>query len=295
MATRTSAFVLLAAILIATSTAALAQGEEEEKKTGWTQSADLSYVLTDGNSDTNTLGLSYKGIRAWQKANLTLRFDGIRAETNNEVAVCRDGTCAAPGDFDLVAFNQVTAENYFAEARYDRNVSQKFFWFVGGSWFRNVPAGLDDRYIGFAGVGNTWWDRDDLKFKTDYGLSYTKETDAIPTPDKDDTFSGFRFAWDYHNKFGKTMAYDNDFIVNLNLEETSDFQFNMLNAFTVTMTERLALKISLQWLYDNEPALVSLGLFTLDPNDPGSIMISSVDVPADELDTIFRTSLVINF
>ena len=281
--------------MILTSTVVLAQGEEGEKKLGWSQSADLSYVLTAGNSDTTTLGLSYKGTRSWTKSSLSLLFTGIRAQTDNEVAVCSDGTCALPTDFELVALKEVTAENYFAEARYDRNISKKLFWFVGGSWYRNVPSGLDDRYIGFAGLGNTWWDREDLVFKTDYALSYVKEQDAIPDPTKDDTFAGFRFAWDYHNAFGKTMAYDNDFIVNLNLEETSDYQLNMINAFSVAMTEKLALKVSLQWLYDNDPALVSIGLFTIDPNDPGSIMVDTIDVLADELDTIFRTSLVIDF
>jgi hypothetical protein len=53
------------------------------------------------------------------------------------------------------------------------------------------------------------------------------------------------------------------------------------------MSDMLALKVSLQWLYDNLP---SLELVDYTPGTP-----PQVPVPLDDLDTIFTTSLVVNF
>jgi hypothetical protein len=50
-------------------------------------------------------------------------------------------------------------------------------------------------------VGN-WFDRDDLKFKTTYGVTYTDQEDVYEDPSFDDTFLGARFAWDYMNQLG---------------------------------------------------------------------------------------------
>ena len=66
-----------------------------------------------------------------------------------------------------------SAESYYFEGRYDRDITDRFFWFAGAGWDQNRPAGIDQRYTAFSGVGNTWRDDDDVEFRTDYGLSYT--------------------------------------------------------------------------------------------------------------------------
>jgi hypothetical protein len=37
--------------------------------------------------------------------------------------------------------------------------------------------------------------------------------------------------------------------------DASDYSFDMVNSVAVAMSKRLALKVSLQWLYNSEPAL----------------------------------------
>jgi hypothetical protein len=69
----------------------------------------------------------------------------------------------------------------------------------------------------------------------------------------------------------------------------------MVNSVAVTMSDRLALKISLQWLYDNEPSFEAVPLFDMDPSIPGAVLLGQVPRQLDNLDTIFTTSLVINF
>lgn len=49
---------------------------------------------------------------------------------------------------------------------------------------------------------------------------------------------------------------------------------------------------TLQWAYDNEPALQSIDLF--DPMDPAT-PIGTILAELEELDTTFTASLVVNF
>jgi hypothetical protein len=62
--------------------------------------------------------------------------------------------------------------NYLIRAGFERKISTRWFWNTGASWYRNDDAGLN-RYIFFAGVGNTWADNQRRRFVTSYGISYT--------------------------------------------------------------------------------------------------------------------------
>ena len=59
---------------------------------------------------------------------------------------------------------------------------------------------------------------------------------------------------------------------------------------SVSMNDHLALKVSLQWLYRNRPALVSVPLSGADGEDAGS-----VQVPLEKLDTKLTTAIVVSF
>ena len=143
-----------------------------------------------------------------------------------------------------------------------------------------------------AGVGNNWKDEENLKFKTTYGATITKQNDVSPVPGVDDTFGGLRVAWDYLNQFGQSTTYTNVLIVDGNLGETSDWRVDMQNGLGVSISKKLALKVGLQLLYDNEPAFELLDLFA---QDGTPVAGETRLVPLDELDTIFTVSLVVNF
>jgi hypothetical protein len=200
------------------------------------------------------------------------------------------------GDFDLVyPGKEPDVERYFIENRYDRSISEHFFWNAGVSWERNKDAGILNRYIAFAGVGNVWWGRDDLQFSTTYGLSYTDREDEVPDPLKDDSFVGFRFGWEYLNQWGKNTTYRNIWNFTDSLDNTSDYYSDMVNSISVAINEHLALKVSLQWLYNSLPGLQDVTLYAIDPETGLKVEVGEVQIRKDKLDTIFSTSLVINF
>lgn len=276
--------VALAALLCTFWTPSIA----EEKETGWFDTAELSYVATGGNSETSTLGFKNVLTRKWDRSALTITAAGVHA---NATTFTRTATGTDPSNFVVVESedSETTAETYLFDARYDRELSESFFWFAGLKWDRNRPAGTQNRYAAVGGVGNTWRDDDKIKFRTDYALTYTDQEDVVEVPGASDSFVGLRGSWTYEHKFGENTTYVNEFAVDENLDETSDFRLEMLNSVAVSINSHLALKAGLRLVFDNEPAFEQLALIGSIP--PGQ----TVFVELDDLDSVFTTSMVVNF
>lgn len=241
-----------------------------------TDSAELGLVVTAGNAESKSLGFKNKFVANWGTvSSLEVNAAAVRVEST---------TKSADASGDIHEDTTTTASSKTLNARYNHKISDRFFWFAGAGWERNVFAGFEKRYTGFGGVGNLWVDRDELKFRTDYAVSWTKETDVVTDPTVDDSYAGVRLSWAFLRKLGASTVYTNDLVINENLDETSDFRADMTNAVAVAMSKRLALKVSLQWLYDHEPAIIGI------PSPSGP-----VPHEADSLDTLFTASLVVNF
>lgn len=261
----------------------------EEPALGWSDKAELSYVQTSGNSEASTLGLKNELKRTWAEALFTLRAGAVRAEATTFFRTA----VGTPDSFIFVEDkeSELTAESYLLAGRYDHKITERFFWYGGAGWDRNRFAGVQNRYVAEGGVGNIWVDTDTVKFKTSYALTYTDQEDVVEVPGSDGSFVGLRLSWDYLHQFGASTTYTNVLVVDDSLEETSDWRADMTNSVAVAMSKRLALKASLQWLYDNQPSFVGVGLL----DGLGVPTGSTVLVELDELDTVFTTSLVINF
>jgi hypothetical protein len=209
---------------------------------------------------------------------------------------------------------ETDVERYFVEGRYNRHITDKLFWNTGGSWDRNEDAGILNRHIAFGGLGHIWWMKEDLEFSTAYGLSYTDREEDEVDPEKDDRFLGVRLSWEYMNKFGKATEYKNDFKANISTKDSADYSLSMTNSVGVNLSHQLSLKVSLQWLFENEPALEDVDIIALvdliDPDGiPGNgdeffetvasggtqIEAGGGDIRKDELDTVFSTALVVEF
>ena len=117
----------------------------------------------------------------------------------------------------------------------------------------------------------------------------------VPLPDVDETWIGARFNWDYMNKFGANTTYENILVLDANLEEGSRWRGDMLNSVSVNMSSHLALKVSLRWHYENEPAFTEGELFDAGNPPTPTVPPTTVPIQLDELDSIFTASLVVNF
>lgn len=281
-------FVVFLLTLTLLPTLAFAQEEPaaiEEPKI-WTGSADFSLVRTSGNAEAETVGLRTLWAREGQASTVTLEAAGLRAESTTTE---RFGV-GTPDDFREVetSTTEVTAQNYMARGRYDRAVSERLFWYLGAGWDRNTFAGIDGRYVGSVGAGHHWFKSDTGHFTTTYGLTYSREEEVVGTTD---SFAGVRLGYDYARQLTSTTLFASVLIADASLDETSDYRADFTNSIAVSMTERLALKVSLQALYANEPSLAELNLFDEEGEPTGETALT----PLDELDLLLTAALVVSF
>lgn len=279
--------VLSISLLLGVPTAA----QDDDEKLGWFDTAEVSLFMTSGNAEAASLSLRNTLRRVMSGASFELAIGALRADTTTTSRVA----VGTPDQFDVVenSNSDVTAENYFLRGRYDRMISESLFWFTGGGWERNEFAGIKNRMGVFGGVGNVWLDDESAHFKTDYAVTYTDQEDVVENPAIDDGFFGLRISWDYGRQVTTTTKYANVLIIDANVDESSDYRADMTNSLAVAMTDRMALQMSFQLLYDNQPALAEIALFT--PQPPDVIAVGSTFVPLDELDTILTASLVVGF
>jgi putative salt-induced outer membrane protein YdiY len=318
--------LVVAAMALPWGTVDAQTDEDAEKEKPWRNSTDLSFVVTEGNSDTSTFGLNNNFRWSWEdKARFRWKIEATRTDKADDRSLQVDPSFTwepgeeGPGEDVTTTLVEPPSEPdvqiFFTEARYDRHIRERVAWNAGASWDRNVDAGILSRTILFGGMTNVFWDKkDELEFNLSYGLSFTDREEENPDPEKEDQFAGVRFTWDYLNKWGSVTTYENDLTTNVSLADLSDYFVNMTQAISVSMSKKLAIRVSLQWLYNAEPALEDVDVLArveiVDPDGiPGSgdeffltvdsggveVELGEDQVRKKSLDTIFRTSLVIKF
>jgi len=248
---------------------------------------ELSFVATGGNSSSNTLGLKSSLVGETGPHTIKIEVGGIRAEseTTTRTAV------GSPDDFDVTETteSELTAESYFAKSRYDRSIDDATFLFSGFGWERNTFAGFDNRYAIVGGVGRTWVDSETSLFKTDVGATYTIQDDVVDDPTVEDAFAGVRLTIEAMRQLTESTELKSDLVVDESVEEASDLRADWTNSVSVSISDELALKSSLQLLFDNDPSPVRVPLQTSGGTPTGS----SVLIDGEEIDSVFTVALVI--
>lgn len=257
---------------------------QEEREPGWYEQAELTLVLTAGNTQSSAFGLNNRLERLFPSSRLTFDAGGLRIEsgTTERTAI---GT---PDDFvvDEDTETETTAENYFATLRYDRELSGRSYAYGSGGWVRNRFAGVDNRWTGAVGVGYRLVDSERTTWTADLGATLTSED---PIVGETDSFAGLRLTWDLGHQLTETTRFTSVLVVDENLSETEDLRASFDNAIAVDISDILALKTGLKLLFDNLPSLEEIDLFAV----PGGPATGTVLVPLDEVDTQLTVALVV--
>jgi len=214
----------------------------------WDSSAGLSFLSTSGNSETETFGLDFKAIRKPTPWGLEFTGSFNRAESNSTL----------------------TAERYFGGLRGTRELSEKWTLFAGLSGEKDEFAGFDLRSIVEAGATYKAVDSAKYFLSFDGALSYTDEDRLEPVPDESfmSGLAAMHFIW----KFSPTASLSQDLSYFPNFDTSSDWRAESVTALQAAMTDSLAVRLSYEMRYRNEP----IG-------------------DADDLDTTTKASLVLNF
>ena len=252
----------------------------------WENSTELSFVSTGGNASSSTLGLRSALTATGEPNAFKIEVGGIRAETTFRTLTAT-GTAT---DFTVneTTNSELTAENHFARGRYDRAFAGAFA-FSGAGWDRNTFAGIQNRYAFVAGFGKAFADSETGRFKVDIGLTYTLQKDVNPAPSVDEGFGGVRFGLAAMRQLSTSAEFSSTLIVDENLEETDDLRADWINSLSVSLSERLSFKTSLQLRYDKQPSLLSVGLLDAGGGPTGTDVLT----PGDKVDNILTLALVI--
>ncbi len=264
--------------------------ERAEEKSGllgpWKATAELSYVVTGGNTATSAFSLGTNLTRKWARDSLTFKTYILRstATTYKRWAV---GT---ETDFHIVeeASRNLVAENFLLSGAYERKFSSKLLGQLGASWDRNKFAGVDRRYMVIAGLGYAWIEKEKTNVKMNAGLTYSSRKYI---GQETASFAGFRFDLAGEQKFSDKSSFSTIFVFDENLKEMKDWRFDWTNSLTASVSRALALKASYKMLYANLPATGFLPLL----DNLGQPTGLTVPYSLKKLDSFFTTSLVINF
>ena len=120
----------------------------------WVATAELSYVVTGGNTATSALSFGTSFTRKWTNDTLLFKSYVMKSNATTTTRTAR-GT---ETDFEVLeqSITRKVAENYLLAGQYDRRISKKLLGQAGVSWDRNRFAGIDDRLLATLGFGYAW-------------------------------------------------------------------------------------------------------------------------------------------
>jgi putative salt-induced outer membrane protein YdiY len=250
--------------------------------------ADLSYVLTSGNSSSSSLGFKGDLTRQWTKHSLAFAGGGIRASSSSPASRYAGGM---PDDFEVrIPDGEPTAESYYGRGRYDYRLADRLFCTAGTGWERNRFSGIDNRWVVDTGVGYVFLRTERTSLRGMAGVTWTSEAYTIED-DRDGSFVGARLGWDFRQRLFPNTTFTHTLVADENLEETDDLRVDAQFGLHVAMSTTLGLKVNWRLLWDNQPAISEVPLL----GAGGAATGLTVLVPYKELDQGFSVSLVFSF
>jgi putative salt-induced outer membrane protein YdiY len=270
---------------------------QEQPKSPFSMTTELTGVWTAGNSQSNTFGLDLKLQYALPKVTFKIEGGGVRASATKTTryAVGPDSSNYTLGETKVT---EKTAEAYYARGRGDYNFSDGLYAFGGADWLRNTFSGIDSRTLIALGAGNIWSNTDQVKFQTDVAVTYTFQQDVVSNPFLKSSFPGVRFQYDLKwqivtsTEFSSVLVGDWAFSKESGaVADGADIRADLTNAFTIAISSKLALKPSLQLLWRNAPALTEIDLIPA----VGQPATGTVIVPLQKTDSFFKLALVVKF
>jgi hypothetical protein len=255
---------------------------------GWYSTSGLSYVVAAGNTRTSTLGAKAEVKRLWPRATFVLAGALLRADASDPAR----RAVGSPESFEIETGPRVLkAAQYGVRTTFDRRLTDRFAWQVGGEFDRDRFSGLKGRTLGLAGVSYLLANRKDFTLKSVAAATVAHQSEVVNDPATKDTFIGLRLGADAERKLGTSSTYVGGLALDESLQDLDDLRVRFANALAVAMSKRLALQVGLQLLYDHQPSLAALPLFSSTGTPTGR----TVSGRAATLDSTFTVSVVVSF
>jgi putative salt-induced outer membrane protein YdiY len=280
------AAALLAGMLLTTEVILAQEPEEGGGARSWTNNTELSLVSASGNSTATTFGFRNVYAYKWARSRLSWETGMVRADS-------RDGDRYAvgfsPDDFELIVPpTKIDSQRLFSKLGYRQEIRGAHFWFGNFDSTRDESSNINRQFVGAGGFGTRWADREQLNFRTEYGISYTSEDLDL---EGENHFGGYRLSYGLDAGVTANTTIESGLTFDGSFQQRDDIRTDWLNGVSVSLNSRIALKSSLRLIFRNIPALEDIDLET----PVLGVVIGKVNVSKEKLDTSFTTSLVITF
>ena len=258
---------------------------------GWAGSAAVNFSLSAGNSESATLGLDAAAGGGVGPFRLSIDGGAFRAGVSGAGRV-------AVGEPDDFAVRRESAASTSANRAHFRvrlagAEEREIGGFAAAGWERDLPAGVRGRYDLTVGVGRTLGGGAPGGLPAvalSAGLSLVRQRDLVADEDTADDTLALRLD---ARSAGRVRAFDLslDAATVWNLRERGDLRLDATGAAEVPITGRLALRASLQALFDARPALERLPLAPAAGAEP----VGEVSARRARLDSILLASLAVRW
>ena len=202
----------------------------------WTATANLSFALARGNSDTTTLGTGETVVRPTLHDKTSLYFNEI---------FTHDGLA-----------NATTANNIGAGARYDHNLNPKLFAFGTGDFFEDQLQELDLRSVLGGGFGWHAVAKPTRQLDILGGLVWTHESYSTVAPAVTGTtnsFAALDFGEQYTQKFGSNSVFTEQAYIFPDLNDTSQYRATFNGGLSTKIKSFLSWQTSVSDVYVTNP------------------------------------------
>tara|TARA_R110002072_G_scaffold2280_1_gene18816 strand:+ start:22904 stop:23629 length:726 start_codon:yes stop_codon:yes gene_type:complete len=210
--------LILPVSIFCLSTGLVAQAEETSKEMTWNASAELGYIKTSGNSDTETLHTKFNGETSYNKWTHLLALEALKSVSNN----------------------LRSAEKYRIEAQSDYDLGEKSYAFGVTNWENDNFNGLNYTASVAAGYGYKVIKTDTMKLNLETGPGYRIVKDNNGNTEED---SILRLTEGVSWKISKTSTLDQNLKI-----ETGDS--NTETRFVIAMTNQVSGNLSMKVAYN---------------------------------------------
>ena len=246
-----------------------------------------------GNAVSQSVGLANEFNYHWNDgASVAFNLQAVRISTRT-AAYSATGSSSTSYTLDTTRTSQAATADYLAKLRFAKDLGDRFLDFAEGGWERNIPAGIESRTAGSAGLGY-WWIRTDTRtVRTDLGAGYTHAQPVVEAPGFRIGYATWNAAANFQQKFGAASVFTSNLSAAAATGDLANLLAVWLNDFSTSLTRRLALKVGYTMTYNNRPASQAVPILLGGSSPP--VVVGQAFVTLKKLDSQFTTSLVISF
>lgn len=222
--------------------------------TGLAGAATAQVNVVPDNQWRGALGVGLTNATGNTRAtSLSLNVDAVRASENDKWVLYGKGLYARDED-------STTSELIRLGTRYDRDVSQRVFGFVGLDAERDGTADLDLRALASTGAGYKIIDAEPDTFNVFAGIGYTHDRYAVAR----EVDGGLRERYGYANlllgeesthALSDTVSARQRFVLLPNLRNSGEYRAEFDSSLSVAMTTRLSLNVGFGARYNSDPGV----------------------------------------